>query len=321
MCGVGVCAGPGSRLCPALLGWVVGVCFLRFLFFGSALWCRLLGVPVPGLLVPVPPSPFFRAGLLALFFFRGVCLHVSVSFFPVGRCSWLGVAGFGWVVPLCLYGGPVFGAFWVGGLAASCGVGGRFGGCGLFSRMGGMEGDGVDSLWRAMSVIEGGQGTSAEAKEVRARVVASVEEKLQAGVMQEPRPQGETGWKEYVRKLVQGRRMGGPPEVEAWAVKNGYRVKVYREMKDGEGYRKIQEYGGEKGMTVGILWRKTRVYEVVWEHEETGEGSTTGEAGRAGKGRGAQVRVGAGGEREHSVASGESRPSTCGTGSRIYPNR
>ena len=30
----------------------------------------------------------------------------------------------------------------------------------------GMEGDGVDSLWRAMSVIEGGQGTSAEAKEM-----------------------------------------------------------------------------------------------------------------------------------------------------------
>ena len=28
----------------------------------------------------------------------------------------------------------------------------------------GMQGDGVDSLWRAMSVIEGGQGTSAEAK-------------------------------------------------------------------------------------------------------------------------------------------------------------
>ena len=114
-CGVGVCAGPGSRLCPAPLGWVVGVCFLRPLFF-----CLFLpGVPVPGLVVPVPPSPFFRAGLLALFFFfffffRGVCLLVSVSLFPVGRCSWLGVAGFGWVVPLCLFGGPVFGAFWGG---------------------------------------------------------------------------------------------------------------------------------------------------------------------------------------------------------------
>ena len=47
----------------------------------------------------------------------------------------------------------------------------------------GMEGDGVDSLWRAMSVIEGGQGTSAEAKEVRATVVAAVEERLQAGVI------------------------------------------------------------------------------------------------------------------------------------------
>ena len=39
-CGVGVCAGPGSRLCPALLRWVVGVCFLRFCFFflSRALW-------------------------------------------------------------------------------------------------------------------------------------------------------------------------------------------------------------------------------------------------------------------------------------------
>ena len=83
VCGVGVRAGPGSQLCPALLGWVVGVCFLRFFFLlGLALWCRLLGVPVPGLVAPVPPSPFFRAGLLALFFFsRGVCLHVSVSLF------------------------------------------------------------------------------------------------------------------------------------------------------------------------------------------------------------------------------------------------
>ena len=98
-----------------------------------------------------------------------------------------------------------------------------------------------------MSVFEGGQGTSAEAKEVRARVVAAVEERLQAGVMQEPLPQGETGWKENLRKLVQGRRMGGPPEVDAWAVKNGYKVKVYRERKEGEGYRKIQEYGEGRG--------------------------------------------------------------------------
>ena len=95
---------------PSWLG-CRGVFFALFFF---ALWCQLLGVPVLGLVVPVPPSPFFWAGLLALFFFRGVCLHVSVSLVPVSRCSWLGVAGFGWVVPLCLFGGPVFGAFWGG---------------------------------------------------------------------------------------------------------------------------------------------------------------------------------------------------------------
>ena len=70
---------------------------------------------------------------------------------------------------------------------------------------------------------------------MRERVVTAVEERLQAGEMQEPLPQGETGWKGYVRKLVQGRRMGGPPEVEAWAVKNGYRVKVYGGTKNREG--------------------------------------------------------------------------------------
>ena len=131
VCGVGVRAGPGSRLCPASLGWVVGVCFLRPLFF---FWfgfvVSVAGCPCPR---PCGPHPLsFRPGCW-LFFFC-VCLHVSVSLFPIGRCSWLGVAGFGWVVPLCLSGGPVFGAFQVGGLAASRGVGGRFGGCGLFSR-------------------------------------------------------------------------------------------------------------------------------------------------------------------------------------------
>ena len=115
-CGVGVCAGPGSRLCPALLGWVVGVCFLRFCF----LFFFFFDVPVLGLVVPVPPSPFFRAGLVALFFFLFsfffllFFLFLSVSLFPPGRCSWLGVADFRWVVPLCLFRGPVFGAFWGG---------------------------------------------------------------------------------------------------------------------------------------------------------------------------------------------------------------
>ena len=128
VCGVGVRAGPGSRLCPALLGLVVGLCFLRFFFFFFFL--PLLGVLVPGLVVSPPVS--FLSGWAACFFFFFFFLLVLVPLFPLGRCSWLGVAGFGWVVPLCLFGGPVFGAFWVGGLAPLCVFGGRFGGCGLF---------------------------------------------------------------------------------------------------------------------------------------------------------------------------------------------
>ena len=139
VCGEGVRAGPGSQLCPALLGWVVGACFLRFFFSWFGFVVSVAGCPCPGPCGPCSPIPFlsgWAAGSLFFFFFfsPGVCLHVAVSLFPVGRCSWLGVAGFGWVVPLCLFWGPVFGAFWVGDLAASCGVGGRFGGCGLFSR-------------------------------------------------------------------------------------------------------------------------------------------------------------------------------------------
>ena len=75
----------------------------RGVFFFFALWFFLFFFFFPGFVVPVPPSPFFRAGLVALFFF-----FFSVSVFPVVRCYWLGVAGFGWVVPLCLCGGPFF---------------------------------------------------------------------------------------------------------------------------------------------------------------------------------------------------------------------
>ena len=131
-------AGPRSRLCPAFLGWVVRVCFLPFFFGRVLVWLCGVGcwLSLSRALWSLSPN-FSSFGLGCWFFFffrRGVCLHVSNSHFPLGHCSWLGVAGFGWVVPLCLFGGPVFGAFWVGALAASCGVGGRFGGCVLLSR-------------------------------------------------------------------------------------------------------------------------------------------------------------------------------------------
>ena len=80
------------------------MCFLRFGFFFSFFF-------FPGFCGPCPSIPFlsgWAGGSLFFFFF------FSLSLFPVVRCYLLGVAGFGWVVPLCLCGGPVFGAFWGG---------------------------------------------------------------------------------------------------------------------------------------------------------------------------------------------------------------
>ena len=116
-CAVWACVlGPGLGCAPLFLAGLSGCVFCAFFFF-----FRLLGVPVPGLVVSPPVS--FLSGWAAGFFFFFFLL-VSVLLFPLGRCSWLGVAGFGWVVPLYLFGGPVFGALWVGGLAPFCVVGG-----------------------------------------------------------------------------------------------------------------------------------------------------------------------------------------------------
>ena len=65
--------------------------FFSFFFFFWALWSLSLH-----------PLSFGLGWWLSFFFF------FFVSLFPVVRCYWLGVAGFGWVVPLCLCGGPPF---------------------------------------------------------------------------------------------------------------------------------------------------------------------------------------------------------------------
>ena len=123
------CGRPGLGCAPPFLAGLSGCVFCAFLFF--FFFFPVAGCPCPG---PCGLSPVsFLSGAAGSFFFFFFCLF-RCPFFPLGRCRWLGVAGLGWVVPLCLFGGPVFGALWVGGLAPFCVVGERFGGCGLFSR-------------------------------------------------------------------------------------------------------------------------------------------------------------------------------------------
>ena len=82
--------------------------------------------------------------------------------------------------------------------------------------------------------------------------------------MEECLPQEEVSWQRYIQRTRQGRRMGGPPEVEAWAAEGGYKVAVYRETKSGNGYRKLVEYGEGTPLDAGILLTKRRTYAVLW---------------------------------------------------------
>ena len=91
---------------PSWLG-CRGVSLALFCFFFVFVFFSIAGCPCPGPCGLSPRILSFGLGCWLFFF-----LLVSVPLFPVGRCSWLGVAGFGWVVPLCLFGGHVFGALW-----------------------------------------------------------------------------------------------------------------------------------------------------------------------------------------------------------------
>ena len=141
-CGVGLCGGcRGWGLSPPVplfffFSGCGGGCGIRPCRFVT-LWCSPLPVPVLGLLVSVPPSPF-RLGRVYVSFYL-VARHFSGV--PACRgCPFLrwaaalvsvspGLAGWSSGV---LLGGPVgvaFGVAWLGGLPASFAVGARLLGC------------------------------------------------------------------------------------------------------------------------------------------------------------------------------------------------
>ena len=107
--------GPGLACAQSVLAGLSGCVFFFALWFFLFFFFFFFG-----LCGPCPSIPFLSgwAGGSLFFFFSFLFFFFSVSPFPVVRCYWLGVAGFGWVVPLCLCGGPppfFFFFFFLGG--------------------------------------------------------------------------------------------------------------------------------------------------------------------------------------------------------------
>ena len=119
-------------------------------------------------------------------------------------------------------------------------------------------------MWEVLCALEGRPNTEEEVQRIRQGVATRVESRHNMGEMEEYLPQEEVSWQKYIQRTRQGRRMGGPPEVEAWAAEGGYKVAVYRETKSGNGYRKLVEYGEGNPRDAGILWTKRRTYAVLW---------------------------------------------------------
>ena len=109
-----------------------------------------------------------------------------------------------------------------------------------------MYGKDVNTLSEVLCALEGRPNSEEEVQRIRQGVATRVESRHNMGEMEECLPQEEVLWQRYIQRTRQGRRMGGPPEVEAWAAEGGYKVVAYRETKSGNGYRKFIESMGKE---------------------------------------------------------------------------
>ena len=127
-----------------------------------------------------------------------------------------------------------------------------------------MYGKNANSMWDVLCALEGRPKSEAELPKIREGMATRVKSRHNLGAMEEYLPREEVSWQKYIPRTRQGRRMGGPPEVEALAAEGGYKVAVYGKTKSGEGYRKLVQYGDGTPRNAEILWTRRRVYAILW---------------------------------------------------------
>ena len=125
-----------------------------------------------------------------------------------------------------------------------------------------MYGNDFNSMWEVLCLLEGRPNSEEELQKIRQGVPTRVESRHNLGAMEECLPREAVSWQRYIKRTRQGRRMGGPPEVEARTAEGGYNVAVYRE--SGERYRKWVEYGDGTPLDAGFLCTKRQAYAILW---------------------------------------------------------
>ena len=121
----------------------------------------------------------------------------------------------------------------------------------------------ANSMLEVLCALEGRPNSEEELQKIRQGVTTRVESRQNMGAMEERLPREEVSWQKYIQRTMQGRRMGGPPELDEWAAEGGSKVAVYRETRSGEGYRTLVEYGDGTPLDAGILWTRRRVYAIL----------------------------------------------------------
>ena len=77
-----------------------------------------------------------------------------------------------------------------------------------------MYGKDVNTLWEVLCVLEGRPNSEEEVQRIRQEVATRVESRHSMEEMEDCLPREEVSWQKYIQRTRQGRKMGGPPEVE-----------------------------------------------------------------------------------------------------------
>ena len=100
-------------------------------------------------------------------------------------------------------------------------------------------------MYAVLCALEGRPSSEEELQKIRQGMATRVESRQLSGTMEECLPREEVLWQKFIQRTSQGRRMGGPPEVEAWAAEGDTKWRCSERQKAEKGTGKWWNMGTE----------------------------------------------------------------------------